>query len=320
MRHLQMLDAQEAMAFLLSQTTHIEAGVYNVQYPDIQYARLIPVDTSAPEWVKSITYFSADKVGQAEWFHHQAKDVPIADVFRDKHETPVEMAAIGYRYTTEELSSAARIPGMNLSADRAAAARRAAEEFIDQLALYGDTVKGLTGLVNNAGVTVIDVPNGANGTPDWNTKTADEIAADVNLILTGIYTNSLTVELADTLALPVESLLLISTKRMGPDTAMTLLQWLRTNNAYTAVTGQPLTIVGLRGLEDAGTGGSGRMIAYRRSPEVLKFHLPMPHRFLPVWQTGPMIFDIPGIFRVGSTEIRRPGSVRYADDIMNSST
>jgi hypothetical protein len=44
-------------------------------------------------------------------------------------------------------------------------------------------------------------------------------------------------------------------------------------------------------------------------------HIPMIHRFLPVWQTGPITFDIPGIFRLGGLEIRRPGSVRYVDGI-----
>lgn len=44
----------------------------------------------------------------------------------------------------------------------------------------------------------------------------------------------------------------------------------------------------------------------------------MPHRFLPVWQTGPMWFDVPGIFRFGGLEIRRPGAARYVDGIFNT--
>jgi len=44
-------------------------------------------------------------------------------------------------------------------------------------------------------------------------------------------------------------------------------------------------------------------------------HIPMRHRFLPVWQTGPITFDVPGIFRTGGVEIRRPGAFRYVDGI-----
>jgi hypothetical protein len=49
------------------------------------------------------------------------------------------------------------------------------------------------------------------------------------------------------------------------------------------------------------------------SIEGVKLHIPMIQRFLPVWQTGPI--DIPGIFRVGSVEIRRPGAFAYVDGI-----
>jgi hypothetical protein len=57
------------------------------------------------------------------------------------------------------------------------------------------------------------------------------------------------------------------------------------------------------------------MVVYRRDPGVLKMHLPMRHRFLPVWQTGPIVFDIPGIMRLGGTEVRRPTAMRYWDGI-----
>jgi hypothetical protein len=74
-------------------------------------------------------------------------------------------------------------------------------------------------------------------------------------------------------------------------------------------------IRGLRGLDTASASGGGRAIAYRCDPDVVKMHVPMTHRFLPVWQTGPIVFDVPGIFRLAGLEIRRPGAFRYADGI-----
>lgn len=308
------VDAQQALGFLISQTSAIEAEVYRIQYPDIQYPELIPVDTGAPEWAKSVTYFSMDRVGRAEWYSHLAKDLPKADIERTKFERGIEMAGIGYSYTLEELGQAMMIPGFNLTSERAEAARRAYEEFVDERALLGDTQKGWDGLVNATGVTATDAPNGASATPDWESKTADEILADVNALLTGVWTASSTVEMANTLLLPLSKWSLISTLRLG-DTNMTVLQFLQQNNAYTAQSGQPLTIRAVRGLETAGDGGTTRMVAYRRDPQVLKLHLPMPHRFLPVWQTGPIQFDVPGIFRFGGVEVRRPGAARFMDEI-----
>jgi hypothetical protein len=57
------------------------------------------------------------------------------------------------------------------------------------------------------------------------------------------------------------------------------------------------------------------MVVYKNDPNVCRLHLPMPHRFLPVWQNGPFNFQIPGIFRTGGVEITRPGAFRYLDGL-----
>lgn len=308
---------QQAMGFLISQTSHIEAQAVEVQYPDIQYPQLIPVDTSANEWAKSVTYFSVDKTGKANWFAARAKDIHVADVERAKFEVDVEMADIGYRYDLEELGQAMMIPGTNLSSDRAVAARRAYEEFVDDVALRGKAEKSMAGIMNYPGITTVLAKN-VGGNTTWDTKAADDILDDVNNALTGVYTGSLTVEMADTVLLPVSALTILGTRRIGEDSDVSIMRYLMANNVYTMITGRPLTIRALRGLESAGQNGSGRMVVYRRDPQVIKMHIPMTHRFLPVWQTGPLVFDVPGIFRLAGLEIRRPGAVRYVDGIETS--
>ncbi len=48
---------------------------------------------------------------------------------------------------------------------------------------------------------------------------------------------------------------------------------------------------------------------------MLKLWLPMPFRFFPAWQTGPWRFEVPGAFRLGGLDIRRPAACRYLDGI-----
>jgi hypothetical protein len=312
---MNLVDNQQALGFLTQQTSYIEAEVYRTQYPDIMYPTLVPIDTSASEWTKSITYFSIDKVGEANWFDGMATNMPLADINRAKFEQGIEMAGIGYRYTLEEIGQAMQVPGLNLSTERADAARRAYEEFMERMVRIGDVRKNVTGLINNASVTRTDaIADGSGSSALWSTKTADQIARDIQNALLGIYQGSNTVEMADTLLLPIAALSILSETRV-PNTAVTALEYISKNNLYTFTTGQPLTIRGVLNLDTAGTGGVGRMVAYRRDPRVVKFHVPMTHRFLPVWQTGPITFDIPGIFRVGSVEIRRPGAFAYVDGI-----
>jgi hypothetical protein len=308
-------DAQQAaLSFLTQQLTIVEPTVYKIQYPDIQYPELVPVDTSGNEWAKSVTFFSQDMTGRADWFHANAKDIPLADITREKFEQGIEMAAIGYRYNLEELATAMQL-GVPLTNDKAGAARRAYEEFVDDVAIRGRTDKGWTGLINAAGVTVITLTaDGTGSVPYWSAKDETKILRDFNSILTGMYLATNRLELADTVLLPDAVLTYLAQTRLSGIEG-NLLSWIQKYNVYTLQTNQPLTIRAVRGLESAGSGGVGRMVAYRRDPQVIKFHLPMPHRFLPVWQTGPLVFDVPGIFRLGGVEVRRPGAIRYADGV-----
>lgn len=204
---------------------------------------------------------------------------------------------------------------MNLTVDKAAAARRSAEEAIDRLVLNGDANHGWDGLLDNSNVQKSDAPGAATGGhTDWERKTGDEVIRDVNSTLSAVWTNTQTVELADTLAIPPSAWSHIANTPRSAYSDLSIMEWIRRNNVYTASTGQPLNIVLLRGLENAAAGNTGRMIAYRRDPDVLRLHLPMPHRFLPPQQIG-LRFMVPGIFRLGGLEIRRPSAVRYLDGI-----
>lgn len=312
--NVNLYDAQQAMGFLVSQTAHIEAEVYKTQYPDFDYAALIPVDSSANEWSKVVTFFSMDMVGAAGWVSGAAKDVPLADVERAKFDHSIHMAGIGYEYNIEEINTARLIPGTNLTTDKADAARQAYAQFMYGIAFTGNTEKGLDGLLNYTGVTAADAPaDGTGSSRTWALKTPLQIIRDFNSLLTGIYTGSNTVEMADTVLLPVGVMLYLSSTPMSVDNSETILSYLLRNNIYTATTGQQLTVRAQRELDTAAAGSTGRAVAYKRDPKVVKLHLPMPHRFLPVWQNGPFNFLVPGIFRTGGVEVRRPGAIRYLD-------
>lgn len=312
----QIMDASQALSFLSQQAAHIETEVYRTVYPEIQYPNLIPIDTSAGEWARTIEFMSMNTVGKADWFHAQANDMPRADIDMTKFDVKVEMAGIGYGYDLDEINYAARVR-VDLTAERAIAARRAYEEFMEGIALIGDTRKNWQGLINNSAVTPTTAPaDGSGGLTTWASKTGDQIARDINTKLSLINSSTLGVEYADTLLLPIDQFNLLVTKRLGTNgEGITVLEWVMKNNVYTATTGRPLTIRVVRQLATAGGSSSARMVAYRRDPSVVKLHVPMTHRFLPVWQTGPMRFDVPGIFRTSGVDIRRPAAFAYLDGI-----
>jgi hypothetical protein len=324
--HTTFNDAQQAQfGFVVNQAYAINAQVYETRFPDLDFGRLVYVDTTAPEWTPGIISFMSSTVGKADWFSGAAKDVPRADVTRDKSQVGVHMAAIGYGYNSEEVGQS-QLLGINLGAGKAEAARRAYTEFMWNLTLAGNDDKGLKGLGNQAAVTTGTAPadgneGGATNATTWfngsgvRTKTPAQIVRDINAVLTGVYTGTLTVEMADTLLLPYSTIAYLSSSVMSDTNSETVLSFILRTNIYTQMTGQQLTVRGVLGLDSIGTGSTRRMVAYANRQDVVKLHLPMPHRFLPVYQDGPTSFQIPGIFRTGGVEVLRPGAFRYLDGI-----
>ena len=298
---------QSNLGFVQSQTAVVETGVYRHRFPGIRYPGLIPVDNSAPEWVKTVDYFSMDVSGQARWTADRARDLNLVGTELGKASSEVHMADIGYDYGLEEVNQASAL-GMSLANEKAVAARLIYERTVDKVAFTGDTEKGWEGLFNSSAVTAISASTGS-----WASATEAQILADCNELLTGVFTATNEIAMADTLLLPSVKHQYISSTRLG-DTQSPIYQFLQTANAYTAETGQPLNIRSSRGLDAAGAGSTARMVAYRNSAEVMKMHVPMRHRFLPVQIQG-LTYQIPGIFRLGGLDIRLPGEVRYSDGI-----
>ena len=302
-----------ALNFLRTAQTYIEPGIYARQYPDFQYRELVPVDNSAPEWTTAIDFFSmGDDVGEAREFAPDGDDINFVDFKLDQGTSRVVMVGIGYRYNLQELAHA-QAYGIRLTDDRADAARRKYEQFVDNLAFLGRSKLGMTGLVNSTSVTALTAATGTGGAT-WLTKTVDEITKDVNDTLGVIFTASNGIEQADTLLLSQDRYAFLATKRLSDAQSITLLEHIQRVNIYTIRTGRPLTIRAVFGLETAGAGGTQRMVAYRRTPDVVKMHVPMPLRWLQAEQRL-LKFEVPGIFRVGGVEFRRPGAARYLDGI-----
>lgn len=315
--HMLTQDAlQRSMEFVVSEAKRVNRTVYSAVYREIQYPDLIPVDTGGPEWVSGVTYFSMDAAGKADWFTGKAQDVPLVELAREKFETTVHMGAIGYSWDSEEIGKA-QLYGIPLTAQKALAARRIAEEMIDRVAFVGDTSKGFKGLVNSTTPTATTAPaDGTGSATTFASKTPEQIMRDVNAVLTGQFSGSYGNAIADTFLLPYSVLLDISTRRIDATNQTTILEWLERTNIYTRTTGRALTIRGVFGyLDTAGAGSTKRMVAYRRDPSVLTLHMPASFRFLPAWQRGPMMWDVPGYFRVGGVDIMQPAAVRYLDGI-----
>lgn len=318
---IQVSDAQR-LAFVQGQAFKVNQRVYETKFPDWDFSRLAYVDTSGPEWSPGILTYTSDVSGKAKWQSGYAKDVPLADVSQDMQTRTFHLAAIGYQYNIEEVNAAIQIGG-SLADRRARAARLVYTKFMYDLTLKGDAEKGLGGLINYSGVTTTTAAaDGTGSATEWvnssgaGLKTPAQIVRDINVALQGVYLDSNTVEMADTILLPVEAYNYLAATPYSATTMETILSFVQRTNIYTLTTGRPLTIRAVRELGTGNAGGTGgRLVAYKNDQDYVKLHLPMPHRFLPVWQDGPMNWEVPGIFRTGGVELLTTVAFRYVDSI-----
>jgi hypothetical protein len=295
------LDSPAALNFVVSQRSHIEPEVLKRPYPQIKYSRLIPVDTSANPFALSVTHFTQDSTGRAKFINGKGDDIPMVNITGSKFESTVNMAGVGYSFSLEEIG-AAQMMGRNLSNDGAAAARLAYEQFVDAVAFIGDTTLGVEGFYNMTGITTA-----AAGTT-FAASTPDQVLAIINNAIAAIETASLGVEIADTIILPLKASASME-RRLGDGSDTTILDFIARANRYTRQTGQPLTIE-----FDWRLDATNRMVVYRRDPEVLKMHMPMPLRFIPP-QAVNLEIKVLGMFRFAPVNIRRPVAVRYISGV-----
>lgn len=306
-------DAQVGMAFLTPQLYRIETEVYMTRYPSFDINRFMSVDTSGDMWDVGTLVYSMEDVGQAQFFAAGAFDMPLADNRQSQATKPFYLAAIGYQWNTQELQRAAKL-GRALTSDKARAAKLSADRFIYGLAMTGKNPegvaeKGWTGFTNNGSAPSAQVAaDGTGSSRLWSTKTPDQILRDINAALTAVETGTGETHVANTLVLPTSAYNYISSVRVT-ETGETILSFLLKNNTA----GDRLTILKSRALETAGTGSTTRMVAYDNDPQVLKFHLPGPHQFLPAFQKGPLVYEVGGIMNVGGVEVRLPKAIVYRD-------
>lgn len=311
-----LVDAQVGRAFLTPQLFRIETQVYMRRYPNADLVGLIPINTDGDMWDVGTVFYSMDEVGRAEFLSGKGFDMPYASTLMNQNTRGYHLAGIGYEWSTQELMRAARL-GRSLSADKAGAARKAAQFFKRSIAMTGRTPgaatseKGWTGFVNDPNVPAANVAaDGTGASTTWATKTPDQISRDIWAAVNAVETNTKETHVATTVALPTAKLRYIEQTRMS-DTGSTILAYIRGARDG----GENIQFKPIRELAGAGAGGTDRMAAYDSSEEVVQFHLPGDHEFLPPFQKSSMTYEVGGIMNVGGTEVRLPNAIVYRDGI-----
>ena len=301
----------DALGFLQSQTRYIEQRIYNLRYPEIPFAELAPVKmypTGPAQFMSGIEHYTNDMIGQMIQISPNTTTLPLADLTHQQHNVQVAAwgGAIGYNWF--ELNQAIYAGDNTLMERKESSIRRAHDQVHWDLMLNGRSDLGWNGLINSSNVTAVDAAK------MWTASdiTAAEILKDFNDGIEGVYVNTNTVDMADTVYLPVGIMSALSSNFIN-GTDRSVMSKLMEENVYTVRAKKPLTVRELRGLENAAAGNAARAIFLRKDMDVLTYHMVMPLRMGEIFQVGPYSWIIPATTRTGGLEIKLPSSMRYLD-------
>ncbi len=246
----------------------------------------------------------------------------ITGISADIAKTPHQLRpwAMELKYTILELESAARL-GRPVDQQKYQGLQLKHQMDIDEQVYIGDTTTGDTGLVNSDQVTnVSNLANGVSGSSHWSSKTPDEILADVNAMLTSVWTASAFAVIPDRLLLPPAQFGYISTQKVSQAGNVSILKYIQDNNLLTTAGRGKLDIFPLKWLIGSGVGGTvgtsgtvDRAVVYTK--DKIRVRYPMT-----LLQRTPIQYD--SIFhkttyfcRLGVVEVVYPETIGYFDGL-----
>ena len=305
-------DAQAALAFNQSTLAYVIPTVFQKRFGQVRYAQLIPVNNSADRWAESIVYYSTEELGAAKFMSGGAFDVPNVEVDVTQYRQAVRLAAIGYSFSLEEQGQSGRST-VNMLERKTGAAVKAYDQMIDRTSMVGDSTVGFEGLINHSQVTPANVANNQAGTSRlWANKSTAEKLLDLTGCVNAAFSATRENFASNTLLLPPSALAEISSEDKSEQSDRSIKEYVMANHAAADQLGQ-LQIVPVAALETAGAGGTRRMVAYHRTPEVLELHIPMPFEFLPPHTASALHIEVAGAFRFAGVEVRHPTALTYRD-------
>lgn len=305
-------DADGGIAFYISQLAQIEQTIYATPYADITYLQDIPIVSGIPEHANHWVYRSYDGRGMGAFIGANASDLPRVAQSAKLHTVPLNYGGIECHYSLDELRTTAS-QNMPIDTMQQQLAYRAYEEHSQKVAYFGDSQLGMAGLFNNSNVTV------TKATVDYTTATGQELFNMLNDPLFDIIKLSKNYHMPNTVRVFPDLWKRMNGTLMTGYSDTTVMEFFKTNNAYTLMTGQEIDIQVRFQLTAAELAAGGvnndskdRVLIYEKNDRNLGVAKPIPFRMLAPQNKG-LAVTVPAEYKISGTEIRYPLSAIYLD-------
>jgi len=313
-------------AFLVGQLERLDQTL-NEPLVEYTWSRDIDLrtDVSAADEIASFTnstFASSGGItpGGLNWISNEGNAIAGPSVDIGKTGQPMRLWGSEVKYTVPELVKSQKL-GLPIDAQKVEGMNLKRNMDIDQIVYIGDPALSFTGLVNSSSAvgSVSNVPNGTAGTPQWTTKTPNEILKDVNDLFTAAWAASGWKVMPNRLMLPPAQYGYLAATIVSSAGNQSILTYLLENNISTR-SGTKLEILPLKWLIGMGAGGTqgqlgtvDRMVAYNKDKKYVQYPMtelqrtPLEYRSL---------FQICTYWsRLGQVEFRYGVTLAYRDGL-----
>lgn len=250
--------------------------------------------------------------GNMPFISAESSAIPGVSIDGERTVLPLRLLAREVSYTSVELERSAKT-GQPIDVQKMNALNTLYQMNTDQMVYIGSSLVGATGMLNDAGVTVSTVANGAGGSPLWTQKTPDEILADVNSLLQAAWQASAYAVCPSDLLLPPAQFSYIASQKVSSAGNISILKFLQENSIALSINGKALNISPVKWLTGQGGSGADRMVAYTNEEDRIRFPMVPIRRETPYYQG--IRFTAPYLWAFGQVEIVYSQTIRYADGI-----
>jgi len=295
-------DASETMTFARALET-VKNRMYEKKYAEIKGRTFVPFSSEGGDASEYMIYRVWDVQTMAKIVSNYATDFPL--VSASASEVYIRYADIGnaYGYSIQDMRNAAKA-GVALDTKLASVARMGIELGIDDAVANGIPTLKTYGLTNHPNVTLGTLTNGT-----WASATGEQMLEDLNYIVTLMLTNTKEIFGPDTILMSTAAFRKCTVKLVnsaGSGTLTVRAAFEAQNPGVKLASWTRLNLASASGL-------NGRIVAYKRDPEVLEFEMGKEFEIFPGQQQGLMMV-FPCKARFAGLAVHHPLAITYFDN------
>jgi hypothetical protein len=299
----------ETTVFFAHQLEVVKAQTYDQKLGDLKaLTGLFPITSQLPAGATELTWRSWQGYALAKFISEFTFDFPRSEIGGTEQTRRVSDIGSSYGYNIKEIQRAA-FAGVPLESKRAFFARRAIDEKLNDIALNGDSEHNIPGFLDYPGTSTYNVPaTGSGASKTWATKTPDQILVDLNGVLNAINDVTLGKEEGNTILMPKANLDYIKQTRLDDTMEKSIYQYFVENHPG-------VRLDWLSNLDDAGSLGTTRMVAYINDSNHIELEIPVKFEQQEEYKDGPMSYMIPLTASIVGVIAYYPLTIVYADGI-----